>query len=746
LRYGYTPPSKLQIDPSLTLHEDHGGDIDPITYEVIRSKLWDLNLDHSETIQRTSGSQMVAEGNDLNIALTTETGEGVVFGPYGAFFAGFADLAIKWTLEFRSSNPGIAEGDVFVHDDPWIADNHASDVCVYAPVFRDDALFAWVYSIAHHRDVGGPVPHSVNPSALSAFEEPSLWPAVKIIEGGRVRQDILDLWTRRSRLPEVSGLELKAQFAGISFASGRLTEIIERYGPGTVKRAMTKRIEEASRLVGERLSRLPDGIWRDVTYLAGAGADDLKLYKSSLSFEKRGDRLRISNAGTDPSVGVLNCTPGCFRGAVGSPLFDMLGWDIELCGGGLWRQIDVDVEQGTITSATYPSAVGSSNGLNLSLSQARTLGVRLVSGDPELAEHAVGSMIHTLNMLVIAGEADQYGKPVAGMFMDRLEGSTGATAGSDGLEHSGPGYLARIPDVEEVERALPVLCLYRRSLPESGAHGRFRGRGGIESAFLGHRGSNVNVMMMGKATSVPDGKSADGAWPPTAGTQLYARESTASEWLEQGRIPTTMDDIRKTADLEQASRTFRPFQDSSIYAFVTTAGGSFGDPLTRDPEAVRDDLTNGRVTEEEIEEVYGVVLADGGVDFASTDRKRLHLFEERIGQSRQPRNPYPGKFTLTSDTRRVLASIAVSEDRSYLGCAHCGQRLSPADGNFRLGCRELERTLPSLSPLYENPEVETGEQLVFRQYICPGCAQAVDGDVCKPTDEPYPAFELLGEP
>jgi hypothetical protein len=74
---------------------------------------------------------------------------------------------------------------------------------------------------------------------------------------------------------------------------------------------------------------------------------------------------------------------------------------------------------------------------------------------------------------------------------------------------------------------------------------------------------------------------------------------------------------------------------------------------------------------------------------------------------------------------------------------HCGAHLSHADGNFRLGCRELEQTLPSLSPLFEDPEPEIGEVMVFRQYLCPGCDLAVDSDICKPDDYPYAVFTLI---
>ena len=116
LRYGYVPPpaDQLVVDPSLAFHTEADTDLDPVTYEVIRTKLWNLNVDHGDTIRRVSGSMIVVEGMDFNCAITTEVGDAVTLSPYTMFFAGLADENIKWTLEHRSMNVGIREGDLLL--------------------------------------------------------------------------------------------------------------------------------------------------------------------------------------------------------------------------------------------------------------------------------------------------------------------------------------------------------------------------------------------------------------------------------------------------------------------------------------------------------------------------------------------------------------------------------------------------------------------------------------------------------
>jgi N-methylhydantoinase B len=744
---GYVAPNELAIDPSLQLHriDESDTDLDPITYEVIRSKLFNLNLDHGATIARTSGSPIMQVG-DFNVTVTTEDGEALAFGPFLIVFAGYADLTIKWTLEFRSRNPGIADGDVFIHDDPWVATNHANDVCAYAPLFWEEELFAWVYSCAHHRDVGGPMPGSMNPNATSAFEEPSLFPPTKLVERGYLREDILDVFTRRSRLPEISALEMKSQLAGITFARDRLTEIIERYGATVVKKAMKKRILDSARVVGERLSNLPDGVWRDETYVAGATAEDVRPRKVCLSFEKRGDRMRVSNEGTDLSAGCLNQTSPGFRGSVLSSMFNALAWDLDLCGGGILRQVDFDVEPGRINSATYPTAAGSSIGMCLEMTQSRVLSTKMCSGDALLSHHAMGvGNTHTAAGLVVTG-VDQYGQPFSGVILDGNEGGSPGMVDRDGFDHSGVGYMGHVPDVEEMERSYPVLSLYRRSLKQAGSPGRFRGGACIATAYAGHKGSNVGCLRIGVITSMTLGKSVDGAWPSTGGVQRYAAESRIREWLAEGRIPTSVEEIESLApDLVITQKQLSPFGDSSIYQVVSQPGGGFGDPTTRRPEMVVSDVGSGHTSEESALRIYGVVLSDSetGFDKAATQQQREKLVAKRRADSRPPRAQLDGRTPVDQDAVRVIASVALTPEQTHLVCVHCGQHLAPADGNFRLGCRELEETLPSLSPLFEDPEPEIGEVMVFRQYLCPGCGLAIENDICKPTDEPYPSFRLL---
>jgi N-methylhydantoinase B len=68
---------------------------------------------------------------------------------------------------------------------------------------------------------------------------------------------------------------------------------------------------------------------------------------------------------------------------------------------------------------------------------------------------------------------------------------------------------------------------------------------------------------------------------------------------------------------------------------ITSGGGGFGDPLERDPEAVREDVRNGFVSLKAAKEVYKVVLNTDPeifeVDHIATKNLRMKARKEKRG-------------------------------------------------------------------------------------------------------------------
>ena len=739
---GYVPPAELVIDPSLQLHTEYSSDVDPISYEVLRSKLWNVNWDHQETIRRVSGSQVVVYGYDFNTSIQTEEGDGVCFGPGNLFFSGCADVVVKWTLEHRSMNVGINEGDIFLQDDPWIGTNHQMDTAVYAPVFWEGRLFAWVYNVIHQRELGGVEPGGFTQQARDVYSEPSFFPPMKLVDAGNLREDVVDAWVRRSRLAGLMTLELRSQIAGVELARERVLDMVTRYGPGQVKGTMRKMIATTASVVGERLRKLPDGEWTDTRYVSGAVVGDLQPYKFTLSVRKEGDRLVYTNRGTDPSVGSFNITAGVLRACITNSLLTFLCYDQYLCAAGLLEQVDFDFEPGTITSAKHPAAVSTSIGLVVAIVQAQHLNMKLLSTDEGTAHQTFGASACATLIYNHTFGIDQYGQPTANFPLDGIVGGLGAFPWRDGLEHGGTmsSTMNPIGSAEAMEREVPMLYLYRREATDSGGHGQWRGGACVIAAMVGHRSPEHYISSGGLAQSVSQGIGVLGGWPATGGTMWRAEDCAIQDWLRDGRLPSDPAQLRKMAPeggLAPSKVFDNRLTSNDVFEVLPNPGAGYGDPVLRRPELVADDVQEGKVTPQDAERIYGVVLdASGGVDAATGERRRA-LLAQRLAEARPPREARAG--TLSDVGGRALATVAHgtgADGDAALGCAACGRELAPFTGNYRLGASWLEIPMTQLGTHFIDPLEQVGADLVWRAYLCPGCGVALDGELCRPEDEP----------
>src|SRR5438045_2769992 len=229
------------------------------------------------------------------------------------YMSGVTDTQVKWTLENRSDNPGISDGDMFLANDPWVGAAHQMDVMLLCPVFWKGELFCWVTNCLHQYDIGGITPGSFCPSARDAFDEGILIPPVKIVEKNEIRRDIEEIYLRSSRKPSAVALDFRAQLAGNMTAKDRVLSLIRRYGAETVKGVMRKILDDGERAFLKKLSSLPDGIWRDRTYVECCRPGDRQVHRVALTLKKLKNKLVFENEGTDPQAGGINATYSGWR-------------------------------------------------------------------------------------------------------------------------------------------------------------------------------------------------------------------------------------------------------------------------------------------------------------------------------------------------------------------------------------------------------------------------------------------------
>src|SRR6185437_8255030 len=481
------------------------GQVSPIVLEVIRHRLNNINEDAAAILRRVSGSQIAVEANDLNTVIMAADGRVVSCGRYVLIQTASMHLVVADILAHYAEFPGIAEGDQFVTNDPYVGTLRQPDVVVAAPIFLDGTLVAWCASVVHQADVGGPTPGGITYDARSVFDEAIPMPPLKIADGGRLRPDVEREYLIRSRTPELNALDLAGQIAANRETAAQVGALCRRYGTPAVSGALDRLLASGERQVRDRLTALPDGRWRHVAYVVHRGRangteegrDD--IYAVRLTMTKHGDRLTLDfSESDDQAPGAINAT----RPALVN--FAMAGVLIYLCNGlswvpgGVWPAIDIVSREGSVVHARWPAGVAMSTS---STGQAVRVCVnacvaRLLESSEALAPLVMAScQFAGAGACVISG-VDDTGRVFATMTTDDISGGGGARVGLDGADSSGfttsPG--AAIANVEVNESYLPVRYLLRRELPDSGGAGRWRGGVGTVQLIAPHRAAEpVNV-------------------------------------------------------------------------------------------------------------------------------------------------------------------------------------------------------------------------------------------------------------
>lgn len=738
-------PETLKVH---TVTQEQIDALDPLTYEVIRHRIWSVTDEMGESLKRMSGSPIVTDANDFDFAISDEFGQEVLVGLYNTGLVGAVDLAIYWTMQHRSHNPGIAEGDMFLNNDPWVGGGlHQNDAIVFQPVFYNGELFAWTSGICHEPDLGGVGLGSFSPGAQDVFSESVPMPPVKVVRDGVIQQDIADMWVRRSRVPQLVELDLHAQVGANNVGRTRLLEIIERYGPDTVKAVMKRMMNDAENRLKEKLSELPDGTWRASGYQDQSHEGDRGLHKITVAMTKTGDRLSFDFTGTDPSAGVINCTYAGMRGGIMIALLPILAHDIPWSAGGLMRCFDIVSDEGTLNNAQFPAAV--SRGPIGPSWQTGTLVAECLSQmldqTADIGKSVQAACCGTWDTAVIAG-LDQRGEvpvPFLNILMEPMAGGYGARPDADGMDTGGLFCIpmGRIPDTEMSEFLYPMLVLWRREEPDSGGPGRQRG-GVSASMAMTPYGTQVPMGLVlasaGKAVAQNTGLS--GGYPGNTGLELIARGSNVLDALATGAIPTTMEEVGGELEIGQNYATLG-VNPGEVLFMHWQGGGGYGDPLLRDVAAIQRDIDAEKITTEGASASYGAVIVDGRVDAAATERRRAEIRAER---QRLGGGSAPVERVELAGARHINDSLVQvgSGAGAKVACSQCGGVVAEVGRDELLRLQRIDADPKAAGPqITADASDYVDGEIVFRQYCCPGCwTSSWSGLV--PSDHPDYALEL----
>lgn len=753
IRGGYIPPTKLRMSPKLSLHTQAARKIDPITYEVVRHSLWNINEEHGATIQRLSGSPVAMYALDLNPSILTEDGEFVFFGPYMQYMSGVTDTQVKWILENRSDNPGIRDGDMFLANDPWVGAAHQQDVMLICPVFNEGALFCWITNCLHQYDIGGITPSSFCMAAESAYEEGILLPPVKIVEGGEIRRDIEELYLRASRKPEAVALDFRAQLAGNNTAKSRIEALLKRYGADVVKAVMRKILDDGERSFLEKMKRIPDGVWRDRTYIECCRPGDRNSHRVHITLRKQGHRLIFDNAGTAGQDGAMNATFSGWRGSIMVALNQLLCWDQYFAIGGALRHVEFEPTPGTMNCANFPASVSTApvQAMEISLYPTYNVLSKMIFGDARMREDIMCIGGTSQWPATIFRGIDQWGDPFGYLLVDPIGGAIGAFATGDGISTGGQSRtpICKLPNVEHTEQTFPLLFLYRKEVVDSGGAGQHRGGLSAESCFIPHGTPSITHDTLSSGNAIPTSTGMMGGYPAAVNVYKFRRDTRIGQMFEARMLPGDIAEVggrEETLGLRQQNFLQNA---SDVYSVLWTGGGGFGDPLERDPRKVHLDVVeNMAVSAGAAREVYGVVVTpEDTLDLRATEALRESLRSHRKAHPRMhslPLRQIKGRLL-----REATANLAVRSDPDSKGrekkrwcCLACSTDLGPISQNYKEACATLTAPITASNPHVGDYRRFIDDEPVFRQFFCPGCGRLIENEVAIAGDPPLRDIEL----
>lgn len=737
----YMPGARLNIPSDLLLHQEVTEDLDPVTYEVIRYSLLQLNFEHASLLCRLAISPAVMITRDMQTTLLTEDGDVPFMGPGLQYFATASSLIAKWTLEHRAANPGIRDGDMFICNDPYVGSPHQPDTCIAAPVFVDGRLFGWVTNTMHHLDLGGIKLGSTDEAAADIYHEGICLPPTMIMSGRRIRDDVVDLFARSSRLSPMVGMDLRASIAACGRARDQLSALIDKYGAGAVKAVMRGTMAAARQCFEERLAQIPDGRWVHRVYAETCRPGDDGIFRIQVGITKEGGRLRIDNRDTDPQAGSLNCGFGAFSGAVLAAITANLVSDLSGCYGGVYSNVDFELQPGLLNCAEFPAAVGPVGSRNamLNINAAAVAVAKMMScGTPEIRKRALGPNTTNFYGAICSGVTRANG-PFTMFDADGMIGALGARDQEDGVDAGGHFWIPEGigANVEHNEQGSPVVALYRRLVSGGAAGaGRFRGGRGVEVAYMMH-GADAAVLSLYKNESIPKAQGLWGANPGSFGGMRVKTGAHVDAVLAAGRIPQDFSELDGVeTPLPFSGGSHPPMTEGDVWTMTNPVAPGHGDPLLRAPDRVADDLAQGACLLETAESTYGVVFDSTGTpDAAATARKRAGIREIRLGYA--PRRDFP------VDDVAAMGRVgdALCHTAGAWSC-RCGADLGRADSYKKLLVR---RDTPGdkLGAGYVSPDPQMAARMSLREFFCPECGVRVEAELARADDSDLCDIELV---
>jgi N-methylhydantoinase B/oxoprolinase/acetone carboxylase alpha subunit len=561
-------------------------------------------------MSRAAYSPILSEGFDFSCALFDSQAEMVAQAEFNPVHLGSMPYAVEWSIK-EIGVENLEPGDVILHNDSFRGGTHLTDFTMMAPVFYDGVLVAIPAVRGHQIDIGGSAPGGFPGDATEVFQEGIRCPPIKIHRAGVEATDVWKLLLANVRLPRVVHGDFRAMFGAIKVAERRVIEYCEKYGVEVFAQAHADIKDYSERRMRAEIAKLPDGVYEAEDFLDDDGIAPGRI-RIACRLIIDGDVVVTDFLGTDPQCrGPVNATFGVTASQVYTVLFQMTDPRMP-SNHGAFRPIKIFAPPGTMVNANYPAAVFGGN----TETSSRIMDVLHRCFAQAVPERAIGGCFGTCHNFTAGSRHPEEGD--YSIIYVYHEGGWGGRVSGDGLTAEiNPVGNDKNQPVEIFESHFPWLYEEYSLNEDSAGAGQTRGGLGIRQRMRLLSEEGV-INLISERFELPPTGALGGTSP---------RPSPCGHYNDfRLKRPTDEDFVHVTEAFGTVSPSKfarKVIPKGTIVENVTIGGGGYGDPFTRDPEAVRDDVRDGYVSRQAAKELYGVVVSGSGeIDMRGTDALR----------------------------------------------------------------------------------------------------------------------------
>lgn len=562
-------------------------DIDPITFEVLRS-VFEFASDRMATVlQRSSFSPILADMLDFSNAI------------YDADIQLLSQAAncpihlsaMKFSAEEAVNTIGkdnVFDGDVLVVNDPYKGGTHINDISFIKPIYYKKELIGYAVSRGHWMDLGGGGAGGQAFSTHIAAEGLRL-PPLKIYRENNINEDLLAVIMNNSRTPHFIKGDLQAHMGALRAAEQELQQACERYGVSTVKKAMKKIQAYTERMIRESIKNIPNGTYEAEDYADTDGVSKERI-KLKVKLVVEDTSITVDFTGTDPICqGAINSPRANTISAALYSLQFFLAPDAPQ-NQGMFNPISVILPEGCWLNAQWPAPTIACT----TLTSSKITSAIWQALAKAIPKKVTGSTYSDCNWFVASclspdGKSD--------VFSDLPAGGWGGTPYADGMSVTmDPLGNCMNMQAEIAELFFPIAYEAFELRQDSAGAGRHRGGLGaiFKVRFLG-----------GGELGMETARTLEGS--PGAAGGLASDVQRSSHIHSDGRVDV-IGGIGPDGEWKNPLLASHKFQAGDTFMFESTGGGGWGEPTQRTIQEVLDDVLDEYISIEAAEKYYKVVI------------------------------------------------------------------------------------------------------------------------------------------